>query len=286
VRLQTGDDPVSLDSFVEACRALERAQQLAGSISRNQFRHRDVLELLGEAKRNLASFLAPFNELKEEALERYELTGQQLFIEAAACKGLIEASLEDKGHAYNEVFQFIGRCQERISRKRQQICSGLRQVRIDLIVRWRLQHDIGEVDWNVFLGDVRMVRDEPAKRDDILLLFYEAVACFHLRLIAEAQAAFIRLRALQIPGSLVSQARLYLRGKSGKPEQVQGVLMKSRDRNRVRLSEFGYDALIYRGRGPDGAQDGATVHCWLSFSLQGPLAEFRAPQPGDILLRS
>ncbi|OHV00324.1 hypothetical protein BLA34_13160 [Ralstonia solanacearum] len=277
VKLQQGDDPVSLDCFVEACRAIERAQQLAGAHGRQQLRLRDALELLENQKKDLAASLPPFQALAEDASRRFESDGDQLVLEAAALKGVIDASLSNKGSDYNEVFQFIRRCQDRVVRRKQHLSSGMRQARIDLIVRWRLQNDVGEVDWNTFLGDVRTVREEPARRDDILLLFYEGVACFHLRLVDDSQAAFSRLRSLQIPGPLMAQTRVWLRSKSGKPQQVQGVLSKKDHRVRIRLAEYGYDALAYRDRAPSGAQDGATIHCYLGFSLQGPIAAFHDP---------
>ncbi len=281
VSLQQGEDPLSLDCFVEACRALERAQQLAGAHARGQLRNRDALEMLENQKKSLAASMAPFVKLAEVSLARFEADGDQLPLEAAALKGLIEASLADKGSLYNEVFQFIRRCQQKLGQK---FGPGLRQARIDLIVRWRLQHDTGEVDWSAFLGDVRVVRDEPSRREDILLLFYEAVACFHLRLVDDAQATFSRLRSMQVPGPLMAQTRVWLRNKSGKPEQVQGVLSKKAGRVRVRLIDYGYDALTYRDKTPPAAQDGATVHCWLGFTLQGPIAEFQAPSSAELSL--
>jgi len=284
VRLQTGDDPVSLDCFVEACRAIERAQQLTGANGRRQMRYQEALGLLENQKKELAGSLAPFAKLADEAMARFQADGGQLPLEAAALKGIIEASLTDKGSDYNAVYQFIQRCQEKISKARQTMSAGLRQARIDLIVRWRLQHDTGTVDWSAFLGDVRIVREEPAKRDDILLLFYEAVACFQLRLIDDSQAAFSRLRSLQVPSSLMAQTRIWLRSKTGQPEQVQGLLSKRSGRVRVRLIEYGYDALVYRDRAPPSAQDGATVHCWLGFTLQGPIAEFQPPSSAEIKL--
>lgn len=284
VNLQQGDDPVSLDCFVEACRAIERAQQLAGAHARGQMRNRDALELLENQKKTLADSMAPFSRLSEDALNRFDADGDQLPLEAAALKGLIEASLADKGSQYNEVHQFLRRCQDRVSKRRLELSPGLRQARIDLIVRWRLQHHLGEVDWNAFLGDVRMVRDTPARREDILLLFYEAVACFHLRLVDDAQATFSRLRSMQIPGPLMAQTRVWLRNKSGRPEQVQGILSKKFGRVRVRLTDYGYDALIYRDKTPPAAQDGATVHCWLGFTLQGPIAEFQEPPSAELSL--
>ena len=68
---------------------------------------------------------------------------------------------------------------------------------------------------------------------------------------------------------------MWLRSKVGKPESIQGVLSKNFGRVRIRLVEYGYDALIYRDRAPPSAQDGATVHCWLGFTLQGPIAVFQ-----------
>ncbi len=285
VKLLDGDDPVSLDCFVEACRTLERAQQLAGAQGSKQLRYREALNLLEDQKRVLAGSLANFDKLKEEALEMYEASGNTLLLEAAAIKGLIEASLVDKGSSYNSVWQFLQRCQERVLKRSQPLSLGLRQTRVDLIVRWRLQHDNGQVDWNALLGDIRVLRDVPSRREDILLLFYEAVACFHLRLVADAQAAFVRLRALQIPGPLLSQARIFLRNPAGGLESVQGVMqMKNAGRARVRLTEYSHDVPVYRDRGPKNAQDGATVHCWLSFSLQGPTAEFDVPEASRALL--
>ena len=284
--LQEGDDPVSLDCFVEACRAIERAQQLAGASGRRQMRFAEALGLLEDQKRRLAETMMPFDRLQGEAFMRFESSGDQLALEAAALKGLIEASMIDKGSSYNEVYQFLGRCQTKISAKKQQISVGLRQVRIDLMVRWRLQHANGEMDWSAFLGDVSVVRDEPAKRDDILLLFYEAVANFHLKRTTDAQAAFTRLRALQVPSPLLGSARIYYRGKNGQPAQLQGTMAKAPPQGRIRLPEFGYEIPIGRDRGPSGAQQGATVHCWVSFSLLGPTAEFSSPEVQAVLLPS
>lgn len=284
--LQEGDDPVSMDCFIEACRAIERAQQLAGASGRRQIRFAEALDMLEAQKRQLADSMMPFERLQADALERFEATGDQLPLEAAALKGLIEASMVDKGSAYNEVHQFLIKCQSKVSSRRQQLAPGLRQVRIDLMVRWRLQHSTGEVDWSSFLGDVSVLRDEPARRDDILLLFYEGIANFHLKRTTDAQAAFTRLRALQVPAPLMGNARVFYRSKSGQPAQLQGVLVRTPPQGRVRLPELGYEVPIGRERAPMGAQQGATVHCWVSFSLLGPTAEFSSPENISVLLPS
>lgn len=283
-KLQQGDDPVSLDCFIEACRAIERGQQLAGANGRRQIRNREALELLENQKKELSQSLAPFSSLAEDALSRYQNDGNQLVLEAAVLKGLIESSFTNKGSDYNDVHQFILRCQDRVHKKKQHISAGLRQAKIDLVVRWRLQNDSGEVDWNIFLGDVRTVREEPAKRDDILLLFYEGVACFHLRLIDDSLAAFSRLRSLQIPAGLMSHKRIWLRGKSGKPEQVQCTLSKKGTIVRARLADYQYDSMVFRDKAPAGIQDGAITHCFLGFTLQGPIAIFDQPTSAELML--
>lgn len=284
IALQQGDDPISLDCFVESFRAIERAQQLAGSSGRQQMRFHEALGLLEDQKRRLASFLPEFGALKDAALARFDATGDLLALEAAAIRGLLDASIEDNGSKYNDVFQFLRTCQERIGKTHKPFPNGLRQIRIDLIVRWRLQHDRGEIDWSSFLGDISCVRDDPSRRDDVLLLFYEGVAAFQLRLPSEANTAFTRLRALQLPGMLARQARLYLRDKTGKPEQVQGQFLKGAGSGKVRLSEMSLDVPVSRGIPPEGTQSGAIVHCWIAFSLQGPAAEFREPDSRALLL--
>lgn len=284
IALQQGDDPISLDCFVESFRAIERAQQLAGSSGRQQMRFHEALGLLEDQKRRLASFLPEFAMLKEAALARFEATGDQLTLEAAAIRGLLDASIEDNGSMYNDVLQFLRTCQERMGKLHKPFSNGLRQVRIDLIVRWRLQHERGEVDWSSFLGDISCVRDDPGRRDDVLLLFYEGVAAFQLRLSTEANTAFTRLRALQLPGMLARQARLFLRDKTGKPEQVQGQFLRGAGSGKVRLSEMGLDVPVSRGAPPEGTQSGAIVHCWIAFTLQGPAAEFREPDSKALLL--
>ncbi len=284
IGLQQGDDPISLDCFVESFRAIERAQQLAGASGRHQMRFHEALGLLEDQKRQLAVYLPPFGSLKELALTRFEATGDQLPLEAAAIRGLLDASIDDNGTKYNEVFQFLRSCQERLAKMHKHLSSGLRQVRIDLMVRWRLQHERGDMDWSTFMGDIACVRDDPSRRDDVLLLFYEGVAAFHLRLASEANAAFTRLRALQLPGVLLRQSRLYLRDKNGKPEQLQGQYFKGGGPGKVRIAEMGLDVPIARGAPPEGTQTGAVVHCWIAFTFQGPLAEFREPDPKTLLL--
>lgn len=284
LKLQQGQDPISMDCLLEAHRAIEKAQQLAGSRGRERIRFHDALGFLENQKRELADALAPFETLKDESINRYEATGDQLVLEVAAMKGLLEASIANKGSDYNDLNSFLRRCQERIIKKKQRMSLGLRQTRIDLIVRWRMQDKPGEIDWNAFLGDISSVREDPSRRDDLLLLLYEGVAYFQLRMITEAQAAFMRLRSLSPASAINGQSRLYFRSKDGRPEQLQGQVLQSSGRQLIRLADIGYDAPIGRSGLPSGVHPGAIVHCWLAFSFMGPRVEFLQPQPTALLL--
>lgn len=283
--LHQGDDPISLDCFIESFRAIERAQQLAGAWGRRKMRLQAGLGALEDQKRRLAGYLAPFPEIRQDSLSRFDLSGDTLPLEAAAIRGLIDASSEDNGKKYNEVYQFLRKCEDKLGSKGKPLTLGLRQIRVDLMVRWRLQHQLGTVDWATLLGDIVTIRNDPLRRDDVLLLFYEGVAAFHMKRASDAISAFTRLRAIQLPGMLMREARIYLRDVDGRPAQVQGVLQRGAQ-SKVRLSEFNVDVPITRGHPPEGLQSGATVHCWVGFSFQGPTAEFREPDSTQLLLPS
>jgi hypothetical protein len=52
----------------------------------------------------------------------------------------------------------------------------------------------------------------------------------------------------------------------------------------MRVGELNTDVPVRNFQPPSDYRSGATVHFWLAFSLNGPLAAFRQPNEEDILL--
>jgi hypothetical protein len=278
------DDLVSLESFVEAARTVERALQLSGNRGRTQKRYMRDIEVMEDLKKRFIEALEPFSDLRDKAFSGFEASSKQVFLEAAARKGFIEACVGDKGKDYNDIYQYLKRCAGAVAKKGAQLSAGLRSVRVDLTVRWRLQHIPGPVDWNEFLGDLISIQETADHRDDPLILFYTAVSYFQLDKVNDGLAVFGRIRSIYHAQSLLSQARVYLRDAQGRPRQLQGVLTGSFGRSYIRADELKTDVPVKNFQPPSDYRIGATVHFWLAFSMNGPLAAFRQPGEDDVLL--
>jgi hypothetical protein len=240
--------------------------------------------MMEDLKRRMVESMEPFNDLQEPAIQQFEKTGDQLVMEAAARKGVLEAGISDKGSEYNKVYQYIRRIAVIVAGKKQQLAPGLRRARIDLIVRWRFQHIQGTVDWNEFLGDLLSVQDSPGQRDDALILFYTGIAYFQIGKVVDGLASFARARSVDQSSYLATQVRAFLRDSEGRPKQLQGVIGGSAARTYIQLGELQTDIPVRQFPVPSGARNGATVPVWVGFSMQGPLAAFRQPTEDDLLL--
>ena len=282
--LQQGDDRISLECFIEASRSVEKALQLAGRFARGRRRNIRDLEMMEDLKRRMVESLDPFSDLQEPAFASFEKTGEQLVMEAAARKGVLEAGLADKGTDYNKVYQFIRRVALAVNGKKLQLVAGIRRARIDLIVRWRFQHIQGSVDWNEFLGDLLSVQDSPGHRDDALILFYTGIAYFQIGKVNDGLASFARARSVDQSSFLATQVRAYLRDSEGRPKQLQGVVAGPIGRTYMQVPELQTDIPVRQFPVPTGARNGATIAVWVGFSMQGPLAAFRQPVEEDLLL--
>lgn len=282
--LQNGEDRISLECFIEAARSVERALQLTGSLARSRGRYVRDLAVMEDLKRRMIESLVSFTELQVRALDEFERTLDQLFLEAAARKGVLEAGVSDKGSDYNKVYQFLRRCASVVAMKKQQLSAGLRRARVDLVVRWRFQHVIGIVDWNEFLGDLLIIQDSPGQRDDALILFYTGIAYFQIGKITDGMAAFARSRSLDQSSGVTTQVRAFLRDDAGQPKQLQGLISGPVGRSYVQVPELNTDITVRQFQPVGGARKGATVPVWVAFSMQGPLAAFRQPTEDDLLL--
>jgi hypothetical protein len=97
-------------------------------------------------------------------------------------------------------------------------------LRIDLVVRWRLQKPRGAVDWSALKEDLKQVLDTTRYREDHVKLYYYGIALWHLREIAQARSVFAKIRTMHASSDVRRSVRNYLVGPEGLPLRVQGVL--------------------------------------------------------------
>ncbi|MGE0875352.1 MAG: hypothetical protein AB7O31_11850 [Burkholderiales bacterium] len=275
-------DQVSLRSLTEALQEIEKGRQLIGAHGRNQFKQERSIAMLDDLQRRILTAIPNIDVLEELARKMVLEDGSQVGLEASARRRLADAILSDKGRAYNEVNQYLIECFGFLAEKKLDPSPNLLLVRVDLVVRWRLQRPSGAVDWRSFRDDLHAIISVPRFRDDLVKQFYFAVAQFHCNDITSANATFAGLRRLALPAHSPNAIRMYLRGGDGNLRRLQGTLERKNQIYYFMIPELN-TSVQARAHAAEGGP-GATVHSYLGFSLNGPVAVFSSPTETETLL--
>lgn len=150
------------------------------------------------------------------------------------------------------------------------------------MIRWRVQRSGSAVDWVQFRDDLREILASPRYRDDVIKLFYSAVAQYHCGEITDANASFANLRRMQLSAITPREIRCYYLGVEGRPKQFQGITKRQNAMWYIEIGELGV-SVPARAPTQEGGP-GSTAHAYIGFSLNGPLAVFVKPGEGDTLL--
>lgn len=155
-------------------------------------------------------------------------------------------------------------------------------MRVDLIIRWRIQRSAGAIEWRSFRQDLQAVLRSGSYADDVVKQFYFAVAQFHTGDITDANATFSGLRRLSLPALSPHAIRSYFIGPEGSPKRFQGTVERHHQNYYVLIPELNL-SVPARVQSIEGGP-GATVHPYIGFSLNGPVAVFDKPGERDSLL--
>ncbi|CAI8855366.1 MULTISPECIES: hypothetical protein [Burkholderia] len=271
-------DGIALASIGDALQEIERAFQLIGTHGRNHFRDEKSIAMLTDLQSKIIRSIPDLDSLKALAQRMFDETGSQLGFEVVARRLLVEASEGNKGHAYNGVNEYISECVAQIEDRGTRLSTELVVIRIDLIVRWRIQRFLS-VQWENFTHDLKSILENVRYRDDAIKRFYYAVGLFHLKHVTEANAVFAGLRRLQLSAS-PREIRCYYLGDQGDARRVQGTVQRKHNYSYVLVTDL---QLSVPMRSPTaGGGTGSVVHAYIAFSLNGPTAVLDKPGPSDI----
>ena len=272
----------TLEAVGEAIPAIERALQVIGSGGAKMQRYSKDLEMLTGLQARILGSIDDVETLAEFAKELFRSTRSQIGFEVVARKLLYEASKKDRGRSYLKVKEYLDECFEICEKDGVQPRERLIAVRVDLYIRWQIQKTSGQVNWALIRDDLQRLLQSPWFRNDPIKMFYCAVALYHTDQITEANALFTMLRSTASVPNLKGSIRAYFLGREGAPKRYQGFVRRSHDRLYMEVGELGTDLPIYDGG--SGLHTGASRHCYVGFSLNGPRAMLRRPEEGQTKL--
>jgi hypothetical protein len=273
-------EEIALACLNNALEEIERSLQMIGAAGRGVMRYQKALGMFEDLQRQVVASAIDMGEGPEAGARLFANSKSQIGYEFWSRKLLAEAISTNTGSDYKIAADYIDAAFDSVASARLAPVPELRAIRVDLIVRWRLQQAKGAVDWDLFHKDLEQLLLAPKYRDDSLKRFYYAVALYHRGGITEANAVFAALRRdgrLPSPSSI----RCFYVGPAGFPRRFQGIAQGSRDREYVNISELGDDVLV---KGVLEVGPGGTVHVYVAFAGNGPVAVTRSPGPGDLLM--
>ena len=263
---------MSMSSISESLLVIEHALQAIGDMKRSKFQHEKSVEMLLDLQSQILVALPDDNMLHDFSIQQFEKLGSQVGFELVARRMLVNATRANKGAAFNAVKEYLDEKDDLIESKGGSASADLLLVRADLIARWKIFREGGPVDWESYLDILRLVQSSTKHRDDPMRMLSTGVALYHLRKITEANAVFARIRSLRLQQMLPNEIRCYLKGGGGNPLRVQGVLERKHEKYFFFIHEL--DISILARRPPVESWIGTTVHGYVGFSLNGPIAVF------------
>ncbi|MCU7870796.1 MAG: ATP-binding protein [Candidatus Thiodiazotropha sp. (ex Lucinoma borealis)] len=276
-------DDVSIISLSGALYEIEKAlQQIGAQGSGRHSKYGGSIECLVDLKRRVLGTIPDLEDLKEFAIAKFQESGSQIGFEVAAQKMLADAIEVNKGSAYNGVKEYIDECVHLISSKEGSPSENLVSIQIDLIVRWRIQRTGGAIDWAKFRDDLEFVLKSTMHRDNIIKRFYLAVAMFQCGDVANSRAIFANIRRLKPFSLMPNNTRCYYLGPQGSPKRFQCMIQKQHDRYYATITELNTDVPVRTTSREVRA--GSTIHTYVAFTLNGPIAIFDRPDASDLLM--
>lgn len=283
-RPENMDSQLSIICISNALEIVENACQKIGRFDgmKSIIRYRKDIELLSELREKIIEESVPLEELKKVAESIFERDGSSAGFILAARKQLSIANRERKGKAYNGVKDYLDACIDRVGVVNSSATLELRAVRVDLVVRWRLQTPTGAIDWEQFRDDTDAVRKSAKYNDDIVKQFYHAVALYNMSDFSTANAIFSQLRRLRSKGMDMRLVRAWYVGPEGYPRRCQCRIVRSQSRYYAEFTEMGIDIPLVHL--PSDGAVGTTVQVYIGLSLNGAQVAFDKHADRSILL--
>lgn len=276
-------DKTSFVSLAEALVEIEKAFQIIGAHVRGFSKHEKSIIMLTDLQRKILASIPNVQKLKKIAQKIFDDSRDQIGFDVASRRLLIEANEAGKGKLYNEVSLYIEECIHKISEKGLPISAELIGVKIDLVIRWKIQRH-AKVNWIEFRDEVGEFLKRSQNRDNVMRQFYYAVALLQCGDSTDANAAFAGLRRMRLSAIALSprEIRCYYLNEDGDPKRFQGRLEKTHQQWYFNIPEL--DLTIMARSSGSGGGSGAVGHAYIGFTLNGPLAVFEKPGEYDYIL--
>lgn len=266
--------PSAAISLSEALSEIDRALQYIGTSSRSRSHYDKDLSMLIDLQRKILQLVPEGENLGKWALEIFRKSGQQVGFEAAARRLMDDAVLSGKGSDFNTARLYLDGVREEVARSGQEISPEMHAILADLEVRWRINRVAGAVKWQELLIHLDAVLATHRYKDDPLRHFYRAVTLFQLGRFTDANAIFAQLRRQTLSAMLPAEVRCAYRGTEGSPKRFQGTVEHKHGQYYLFVQELGVSVLSQR---PERSGSGVTIHGYVVFSLNGPLAVYFRP---------
>ena len=279
----TGQDHLRVTCFGQALSEIEKTLQLLGTDNSRSNRYEKTITFLTNLQQKILQAVPDADKLRALADSIFESNREQVGYVALARRQLAEASSRNKGTDYNRVSELINEVSNVISDAGENLDPEILVIKIDLIVRWRLQKTRGSVNWGDLKSELEMLLANPRYKDHLVKNFLLAVTCFHLGETPTAHAIFEKLRRSQIAGGIRRSVRAYLLGAEGFPRRLQFTLRRQDSRFYLVSTELNTDIPLFSPP-PLGKVAGDTIHAYIGFSMQGPNAIFNRPQDDSLQL--
>lgn len=274
---------VSLESVTDALHTIERMLQIIGSEGRKRVEHARNIQMLSDLQARILDSVVDLESLKQHAEGLLSASGQQTACEVVGRKMLQHACATSKGSDFKDVAEYVSHVDQSVRSRGQDLTVGMRVLRVDLVIRWRLHKTRGPVGWIEFRDDLEKVLASSRHRDDFIKLYYYAVALYHCNEVTKGNVVFEKMRTQIRPNGEVSRSlRNFFLGPEGLPKRLQGTLRSHHGRCSVYCPDLSAD--VFCKRPPSGLGQDATVHFYVAFSMYGPNAVFELPQPNQLLL--
>ena len=270
-----GDKSGSCESLAKSLYIIEMALQKIGYSGGKLNRNTRSVEMLKKLRDEILESYDDIDELKALAKDMYERMGSVAGFVLAARMVLTDAIANEKGKRYNQAANYIEECLQIIGPDIESQLVELKAIRLDLMIRWKLQKPNGAVDWQRIKEDADLVIKSDTYGSDPIRIYYSAVAHFHLGDTSTATALFSRMRSTRQPGLDYRDTRNWYVGNEGFPRRCQCEIKQNQGRYYAVFPEVGIDLLIV-GRAPKGGS-GALAHAYIAFSLDGPSVRFERP---------
>lgn len=272
------DNSVGISCYAAALHEVEKALQAIGAYRKNNAKSKKSMEMLKDLQLKIVESIPEDSALEEHAYSMFEKYRSQRGFELLLRKKLAAAEFVDKGSAYNSVRENFSTIITFIENSGESVSVDLLVIRVDLMIRWRLQRPSGSIDWIKMQQDIETVLQAPKYRDNPILYFYHAVALFHLGKIEQSNAIFAILRRMQAFGFMPNEIRCYALGPEGHHKRYQCNITRKHGRSYAEIPEIGADVPVAVGNRIHAN------HTYIGFTLNGPLAVYDRPDYHDSLI--